>query len=165
MTNNLPPRPSSVLVGFSIIVIGSCVVPIGRGIKAITGPDLFGLYLVMVFGTLAFAQYVAVFRSSRWFAFLAVVLLVFIDISAIYFLTMSLKVGGHSAEQQQWIRGIACMALIYACAVVLTHRWQIELVRASLSEKPTEPAKNLKLFDLFAITTFAAGLMAYLAAF
>ncbi|PQO40817.1 hypothetical protein C5Y96_01195 [Blastopirellula marina] len=169
MTNNFPPHPSSVLAGFAIIVIGSCVVPIGWGIEAQSYSDpvtnQIGLVLLTVFGTLAFAQYVAVFRCSRWFASLAIVMLVIIVIATIALLLLLQKAGPQDDVEQRWILGIAGMALIYACTVVLTYRWQTELLNAPLSERTPEPAKNLKLFDLFAITTFAAGLMAYLATF
>ncbi len=166
MTDNNSPRPSSVLMGFAGLVIASCVVPVGVGIDAqqISDPitNWIGLFLILIFGALAFAQYVAVFRRSRFFASVAIILLVLIDIGAIFVLAMAQKGVRHDDVTQRWIRGIALMTLVYACTVVLTYRWQTKLIDAPLSQNVAEPAKNLQLFDLFAITTFAAGLMAFL---
>lgn len=168
MSENAPPRPSAVLIGFALIVIGSCVYPVGVGLEAqrISDPitNWLGLILIATFGSLAFAQYVAVFRKSRFFSSVAICLLVTISLLTFVFVLLMFKAATSSNDAANFMLPIlACMCLVYACTVVLTYRWQTELINAKLSQCESEPAKNLRLFDLFAITSFTAGVVAYLA--
>lgn len=169
MPTDNSPRPSAILVGFAILVIGSCVFPIGEGMKMLLIPDplafFLGLTLIFSFGTIAFAQYISVFRRSRFFSSVSIATLSIINVVNLFILWTQQYLQPKNPVERGWIVGIAFMTLLYACSVVLTYRWETKIINARLSERPTEPAKNLKLIDLFAITTFAAGVMGSLVAF
>lgn len=169
MPDNDSPRPSPLHIVFSIVVVASCVFPIGLGLEAVqlSDPPAFwmGIVLIAPFATLAFAQYVTVFRRTRHWASVAIVILVVVVMIFLPLSINSLESWTDEHTMPIWALGIAGTALIYGSVVVLNFQWQEVLNNARMQEQPLEPAKTLRLVDLFAITTFAAGLMAFLAAF